>query len=143
MIQNIAVTKIIFFVACKFSPPKMQFSQLPFSYGGLYAVLEKEENKIALHRGCFNGHCTFVKCPNMSCGTRIFNEDDTSAEEDNILHINANRNKRTDGRVVGGIPSQPGSWPWIVALFKDGSFHCGGVILEPSVVLTAAHCLSQ
>jgi hypothetical protein len=45
------------------------------------------------------------------------------------------------GRVVGGQASQPGAWPWVVALYRDGDFHCGGVLLDESWVMTAAHCV--
>ncbi|XP_063244111.1 uncharacterized protein LOC134543168 isoform X2 [Bacillus rossius redtenbacheri] len=48
-----------------------------------------------------------------------------------------------EGRVVGGEASRPGSWPWVVALYKDGLFHCGGVILTPTWVMTAAHCVDR
>ncbi len=44
-------------------------------------------------------------------------------------------------RVVGGKPAKPGAWPWVVAIYRDGVFHCGGVILDDSWVLTAAHCV--
>uniref|UniRef100_A0A8D8X0V6 Serine protease nudel n=1 Tax=Cacopsylla melanoneura TaxID=428564 RepID=A0A8D8X0V6_9HEMI len=47
----------------------------------------------------------------------------------------------TSGRVVGGKKSQPGAWPWLIALYRDGFFHCGGVILDESWVMTAAHCV--
>ena len=46
-----------------------------------------------------------------------------------------------EGRVVGGQASQPGAWPWVVALYRDGDFHCGGVLLDESWVMTAAHCV--
>lgn len=60
------------------------------------------------------------------------------------LNNNASRFTRSkDPRVVGGIPSNPGAWPWLIALYQDGIFHCGGVILSDSWVLTAAHCVSQ
>ena len=44
-------------------------------------------------------------------------------------------------RVVGGRASHPKAWPFLVAIYKDGIFYCGGVILSELWVLTAAHCL--
>jgi len=56
--------------------------------------------------------------------------------------INKERQVREgEGRVVGGQASQPGAWPWVVALYRDGDFHCGGVLLDESWVMTAAHCV--
>jgi len=56
--------------------------------------------------------------------------------------INKQRQVREgEGRVVGGQASQPGAWPWVVALYRDGDFHCGGVLLDESWVMTAAHCV--
>lgn len=53
------------------------------------------------------------------------------------------RNKRTESRVVGGNPSQPAAWPWLVALYRDGMFHCGGVIISHSWIISAAHCVHK
>nr|AID60334.1 ovarian serine protease [Nilaparvata lugens] len=53
------------------------------------------------------------------------------------------RPERDNARVVGGQASQPAKWPWIVALYQDGIFHCGGVILDVYWVMTAAHCVDQ
>jgi hypothetical protein len=55
--------------------------------------------------------------------------------------VNKQRPVREEGRVVGGQASQPGAWPWVVALYRDGEFHCGGVLLDESWVMTAAHCV--
>ncbi|XP_067016854.1 CUB and sushi domain-containing protein 1-like isoform X2 [Acropora muricata] len=47
-------------------------------------------------------------------------------------------------RIVGGNSSRRGWWPWQVALKKydNGNFklHCGGALISPQWVLTAAHC---
>lgn len=51
--------------------------------------------------------------------------------------------REEDERVVGGRVSGPGSWPWLVALYKNGIFHCGGVILDESWIMTAAHCVQK
>jgi trypsin len=44
------------------------------------------------------------------------------------------------GAVVGGSPANAGEHPWQVSL-QDGQGHfCGGTIVSPTVIVTAAHC---
>ncbi|KAF7474558.1 hypothetical protein GHT09_014652 [Marmota monax] len=41
---------------------------------------------------------------------------------------------------ASGAPCTRGSQPWQVSLFKGLKFHCAGVLVDESWVLTAAHC---
>jgi trypsin len=47
---------------------------------------------------------------------------------------------RPAGAVAGGTPADPGEWPWQVLLLVEGGAWCGGSLLAPDIVLTAAHC---
>eukprot|EP00529_Nitzschia_sp_RCC80_P011125 CAMPEP_0113452564 /NCGR_PEP_ID=MMETSP0014_2-20120614/6912_1 /TAXON_ID=2857 /ORGANISM="Nitzschia sp." /LENGTH=634 /DNA_ID=CAMNT_0000343941 /DNA_START=550 /DNA_END=2454 /DNA_ORIENTATION=+ /assembly_acc=CAM_ASM_000159 len=43
--------------------------------------------------------------------------------------------------IVGGTDAEPGRFPWFVALVNgDNETVCGGTMIAPDVVLTAAHC---
>ncbi|KAJ7394105.1 Serine protease 56 [Desmophyllum pertusum] len=46
-------------------------------------------------------------------------------------------------RVIGGVNAVPGSWPWQVGLHRRGRFFCGGSLIAPDWVVTAAHCISS
>ncbi|XP_004611685.1 serine protease 38 [Sorex araneus] len=47
------------------------------------------------------------------------------------------------GRVMGGTDAPEGKWPWQISL-RFGTAHiCGGSIINPYWILTAAHCLDE
>jgi secreted trypsin-like serine protease len=49
-----------------------------------------------------------------------------------------------NSRIVGGEPAASHSWGWAVSLRVRGSSHfCGGTILSPNYILTAAHCIDD
>ncbi|KAL1243994.1 Transmembrane protease serine [Trichinella spiralis] len=46
-------------------------------------------------------------------------------------------------RIVGGVDAPDGAWPWMVALYYGNHFACGGSLVQPDIVVTAAHCIAN
>lgn len=100
-------------------------------------------------------HCTVsdgdevivhVQCPAMQCGRttidanqrtpsplRIRTEDDErlrsmrDTDMDTATEVKVEEEVQAV-RIVGGVSATPLNWPFMVAMYQDGSFHCGGVI---------------
>jgi trypsin len=48
---------------------------------------------------------------------------------------------RAHSSIVGGSPADPAQWQYAVAIYRKGRLHCGGAVVGPTKVLTAAHCV--
>ncbi|AMC33971.1 trypsin-like serine protease [Janthinobacterium sp. B9-8] len=56
-------------------------------------------------------------------------------------HLNSNLKTPVSPQIVGGFETSPNSRPYQVALLMNGRQGCGGTLISPDWVLTAAHCL--
>ncbi|XP_068126827.1 transmembrane protease serine 3 isoform X2 [Hyperolius riggenbachi] len=68
---------------------------------------------------CSSGNVTAVKC--IVCGNRP--------------------SYSSSARIVGGNISSEGQWPWQVSLTFQGIHLCGGSLISPQWIVTAAHCV--
>uniref|UniRef100_A0ABM5EJV3 Acrosin n=1 Tax=Pogona vitticeps TaxID=103695 RepID=A0ABM5EJV3_9SAUR len=46
-------------------------------------------------------------------------------------------------RIVGGKKAPPGKWPWVVSMQTSNFHFCGGSIIHPWWILSAAHCFTD
>ncbi|XP_065433691.1 transmembrane protease serine 3 [Chrysemys picta bellii] len=74
-------------------------------------------NASYLREACTSGNVIILKC--LECGTR----------------------SKYSSRIVGGNASSPWQWPWQVSLQFQGFHLCGGSIITPWWIVTAAHCV--
>ncbi|EZA47834.1 Enteropeptidase [Ooceraea biroi] len=69
---------------------------------------------------CPSGDILKVRCKNIECGIRT--------------------QGTSTARIVGGASSSVGSWPWQVAVYKNGDYQCGGALINERWIASAAHC---
>ncbi|XP_053674751.1 serine protease nudel [Anopheles nili] len=87
-----------------------------------------------------NGVYVHVRCPPVRCGTSRLHEQHAAR-----ISVRTRRNVTEDElvesvRIVGGSQAEPEAYPFIVGIFRDGKFHCGGSIYNEHWIISAAHC---
>lgn len=48
----------------------------------------------------------------------------------------------SSNRIIGGEPALPGHFPYQVSIRKNNNHVCGGAIINPYFILTAATCVT-
>lgn len=46
-------------------------------------------------------------------------------------------------RIKGGWDAEQHEWPWIASIWNNGQQFCGGSLIGPTHILTAAHCIDH
>ncbi|KAK0136014.1 Transmembrane protease serine 3 [Merluccius polli] len=86
------------------------------SQTGVHAIKVHNNSNISKTQ-CFSGKVTTIRC--LECGAR----------------------PQYRNRIVGGNASILGQFPWQVSLHYRNKHMCGGSIIAPQWILTAAHCV--
>lgn len=133
-------------------PNRIQYVNGVITYDGPYISVNMTGQIVTLHDMCKH-RGILVECEAEICGTRSELKFNKIVDADRMrrsfpyaeysTNVTSRYSRSKDPRVVGGVASNPGAWPWLIALYQDGIFHCGGVILSDQWVLTAAHCVNQ
>lgn len=61
-----------------------------------------------------------------------------------VYNFPAINHKRSASRIVGGIKTSIGEFPWLAMIYysKSEKHECGGAVINEIFILTAGHCLS-
>lgn len=129
-------------ISLSFSEPILHFQPVHFDGSfieqapGIHPHLADDLRQPVITEACVEGNqhvALFVTCQPIKCGS----VKKTSAGMQLRIRDDQNRGERrsNDGdaslRVVGGAACEPQKWPYIIAMYRDGSFHCGGTIHTP------------
>ncbi|XP_037244036.1 transmembrane protease serine 6 isoform X5 [Falco naumanni] len=94
---------------------------------------------------CEDGTC--VKKPNPLCDTTAdcndLSDEKRCGEEHSVTHHPDCGLQAPLSRIVGGVNSVEGEWPWQASLQVRGRHICGGTLVADRWVVSAAHCFQD
>ncbi|XP_077647017.1 uncharacterized protein LOC110478744 [Lonchura striata] len=104
-----------------------------FDNGGCEQYCTDKQSKIRL---CFCDDDYTLASDGVSCIPRV-------KYPCGKIPVLAKKSSTAHGRIVGGFICPPGECPWQALIIQDQREKCGGTLLSPEWVVTAAHCLEH
>ncbi|CAL1546056.1 unnamed protein product [Lymnaea stagnalis] len=100
---------------------------IQYDYKELFQLDQDGNTPSVLGRGrivlsCPEGNIVSIDCIPKECGHPKQNAPDS---------------------IIKGRDSDPGAWPWMASMQEFGVHICGGAIIHPYFILTAAHCVDS
>lgn len=83
-----------------------------------------------------------------SASEPILSEEILKADVSSVYKKSPSLESGYASKIIGGTFVEPNTYPWFTRLYyKSGSYYywsgCGGMLVSPEFVLTAAHCMSS
>ncbi|XP_077305910.1 transmembrane protease serine 9-like [Lithobates pipiens] len=117
-----------------------------YNYPGVYTLVTAYQDWISRNLDVTFNYVSNIPKPTRTCGGNLVSSTVhpflTTASED----YSVCGSPLVSSRIVGGTESLVGEWPWQVAVKNtesDGSYLCGGSLISPEWVMTAAHCIHK
>nr|XP_054602403.1 uncharacterized protein tmprss3a [Nothobranchius furzeri] len=115
----------------------LQTSLISISYNRS-EVIRLQNAPVLSKPQCSSGMVTKLKClvvlitvPNLMTHSKIYH----------LSVLECGSRPLSSTRIVGGNMSKPGQFPWQVSLHLNNEHICGGSIIAPNWIVTAAHCV--
>ncbi|XP_068199736.1 transmembrane protease serine 7 isoform X1 [Antennarius striatus] len=104
----------------------------------------QESSCSAIRYQCNSGSCILKK--NAKCDDVPDCQD--GSDEADCACGRPSMEKKVDAsagseRIVGGVNSVEGEWPWQVSLHFSGNLYCGASVLSSDWLISAAHCFNK
>ncbi|KAK6322272.1 hypothetical protein J4Q44_G00070640 [Coregonus suidteri] len=90
---------------------------------------------------CYNGWNKGLA--DQTCAQLGFRGSSSCPNKDTVSLQCINCGRQQSSRIIGGSAANLGNWPWQVSLHFQGFHTCGGTLVAPDFVVTAAHCFPR
>ncbi|CDQ77863.1 unnamed protein product, partial [Oncorhynchus mykiss] len=93
-----------------------------------------------------DGSSTTLTVTGQTCNTiqgKVSVNSSSCLNKDTVSLQCINCGRQQSSRIIGGSAANLGDWPWQVSLHFRGFHTCGGTLVAPDFVVTAAHCFPR